>query len=75
MSATKVIKNSKAQIVCGKVIRGVAEICRIKVFLDCRFDVLFENPSYILFLVVLAAVRQCATLKISTRTGPVAGRH
>ena len=41
MSATKVIKNSKAQIVCGKVIRGVAEICRIKVFLDCRFDVLF----------------------------------
>ena len=39
------------------------------------FDVIFANPSFIVFLVFLAAYQQCTILAINKRTGPPTGRH
>ena len=42
---------------------------------DQTFDVLFENPSFIVHLLFQAALWQCATFSIDMRTGPKAGRQ
>ena len=61
--------------IAGENYRGVAGMCRIRVFLYSRFDVIFAKPSCIVFLLFLAILRQCAILAIYTSIGTPADRH
>ena len=61
--------------IAGENYRGVAGMCRIRVFLYSRFDVMFAKPSCIVFLLFLAILRQCAILSIYTSIGTPADRH
>ena len=46
-----------------QMIKSVAEMCRIRVHFNFRFDVIVENQCCILFQVFLAAVQQCVKLE------------